>query len=826
MKYIIIGGGSATAAAHIRRNDETAEIILLEKSEYIPYANCGLPYYIGNVIKDQNELRLQSSDSFFNRFKIDVRTQNEVVGIYPEKKEITIKNEKGETYTESYDKLLISTQAKSIIPVIEGVNLEGVFLLQTIQDANEIKNYIQTKNVKNAVILGADFAGLEIAENLQNLGIQVSIIDKCKQTNHVLDLPMANILYEHLLEKGIDLYLDNEVQEIFKEQHSLKITLNNEKSVITDMIVLATNKIPDTKLAEQTGIKLGETGGILVDAYLQTSFENIYAVGNAVEFPHPLTKKPCLNFTPNPSNRQATIAADNMVFGNAIHYEGAIGTTIAKVFDRVGAATGLNASKLNQLNIPFESIYIHEYSHAECYPDAKPLSVKITFDKKNGKLYGGQVVGVECVDTRIDQITVIIKKGGTIADLMQLEQAYSPEFSTIKDPICIAGYAANNVITGKMPAFYWLDIDKFNKNNVNIFDVRTKDEFDLGAIENAKNISLDDLRNRMHEIPKDKPLYVYCATGRRGYFAQQILLKNGFKEVYNLTGGIKTYHYATQPLIQQGEKNNPQQKLIEENSPAYGQKVVYNTAMSPAKIMKKINASGLQCPGPILKLKSAIDQLGEGETVEITATDPAFRKDVEAWTNTTGNSLLSNTIENGNYIAIVQKGGNRLANKIETSDSSDKGKTIILFSDSLDKAIATFVLANGAAATGKKVTLFFTFWGLNVIKKVDKPKVKKDFFGKMFSIMLPSNSLKLKLSKFNMFGIGAKMMRHIMKKKGIESLETLRQQAIDQGVEFIACEMSMNAMGIDPEELLDNVTVGGVATYMGWADKANVNLFI
>ncbi len=815
MKYVIIGRGIATAA-RIRRNDETAEIMLLEKNEYIAYGNCGLPYYIGGIIQDKDELLLEPYDWFSNRYNIDIRTKSEVIKVDPQKKVITVKNDKGDIYTESYDKLLIATEATPIVPSIEGVDFPAIFTLQNVKDSDAIKNYIQTKQVKNAVIVGAGFVGIEMTESFHNLGIHVSIIEKSKQAHHALDYSMGSILHAHLLEKGVDLFLDNEVLAFSREQNRLKIQLEGGKELTTDMILLTVGVEPDTKLAEQAGIELGEIGGIRVDSYMQTSVKDIYAIGDAVEYPHPLTGKPWLSFMANSASRQAIVAADNMVFGNTTTYEGSIGTSITKVFDMVGAATGLNEKKMTESGIPFQSIYVQEFSHAGCYPAATPLYIKLIFDIEKGRLYGGQIVGFEGVDKRIDQIALIIKRKGAIDDLVKSEQAYAPPFSSVKDPIAMAGYVAKNVVTGKMPVVQWHEIDTLDRNKVQILDVRTKDEFELGAIIGAMNIPLDDLRSRMDEVLKDKPLYVYCKTGHRGYLAQQILLKNGFKKVYNLTGGERIYQSATTPAIKQGDKNNSKQDV---------EKVINNSVPTSWEVVKKIDASGLQCPGPILKLKSAIDQIKEGEALEIISTDPAFHRDVEAWTSTTGNPLLSNIIENGKYIATVQKAGKKPDNEMAIS-SSGKGKTIIVFSDNLDRAIATFVLANGAAATGEKVTLFFTFWGLNVIKKVKKPKVKKDFFGKMFTIMLPSSSLKLKLSKFNMFGIGAKMMRHIMKKKGIESVEELRQQALGQGVEFIACEMSMNAMGIQPEELLDEVTVGGVATYIGWADKSNINLFI
>ena len=433
------------------------------------------------------------------------------------------------------------------------------------------------------------------------------------------------------------------------------------------------------------------------------------------------------------------------------------------------------------------------------------------FHPKTGKLYGAQSVGYDGVDKRIDQIALLIKQGGTVYDLIRLEHAYAPPFSSAKDPIAIAGYVASNIISGAMPAITWRDLLATDRSSVKLLDVRTAEEFSFGSLPGAVNIPLDDLRERMQELPKDKEIIVFCAVGLRGYLAQRILRGHGYMAVRNLIGGYKTFATANAPV---GKPNLPY------NEP----KNLDTQAMTTEIKTVKIDACGLSCPGPIMKVKQAIDSIADGERIEITSTDAGFARDAQAWCNTTGNVLISNVEEKGRYTVVIEKGSPK-ACQVKTS-CDGKGKTLIMFSDDLDKALATFVLANGAAATGQKVSIFFTFWGLNVIKKERKPSVAKDIFGKMFGMMLPSSSKKLHLSKMSMMGMGDKMMRHIMKKKNIDSLEALRQQAIDNGVEFIACQMSMDVMGVAREELLDNVTIGGVATYMERADQANVNLFI
>ncbi len=815
MKHVIVGGvaGGATAAARIRRIDESAEIILLEKGKHISYANCGLPYYIGGEIEEREKLFLQTPQSFGTRFKVDVRVENEVVSIDKDKKEVLIRRGDSSTYTESYDRLLLSPGASPVRPPIKGIDSEGIFTLRNVTDTDKIKHYITSRKVQNAVVVGAGFIGLEMAENLHHAGAEVTIVEMNNQVMTPVDFSMAAHVHQHLIQKNINLYLEIGAERFERRGDKIDVYLTNKEIITTDIVILSIGVRPDIQLAKTTDIKVGETGGIWVDEYLQTSVKDIYAVGDAIEFPHPITGKPWLNYLANPANRQGRIVADNMVFGNKYKYEGAIGTSIAKVFDMTVASTGLAGKKLKQLGIPYISSTTHSNSHAGYYPNALPLSIKLMFSPEDGRILGASVVGYDGVDKRIDQIALLIKKQGTINDLIELEHAYAPPYSSAKDPIAIAGYVASNILNGIMPIITWRDISHLARETSVLIDVRTKSEYDMGTIRGALNIPVDELRERLDEIPKNKDIIIFCQIGLRGYLAHKILTQNGFKNVKNLSGGYKTYSIATAPI------SHIEPKIIKDGKAELDEQ---NTKVE-IKTMK-INACGLQCPGPILKLKNAVDEVSVGQRIEISSTDAGFARDAQAWCNSTGNELISSEAEKGIYTITIEKGAKNCS--IVKTSCDDKGKTIIVFSDDLDKALATMVLANGAAATGEKVTLFFTFWGLNVIKKVNKPKVDKDIFGKMFSMMLPSHSKKLSLSKMSMLGAGDKMMRHIMKKRNIESLEALTAQALANGVEFIACQMSMDVMGVNKEELIDEVTIGGVATYMERADNANVNLFI
>lgn len=811
MKHLIIGGvaGGATAAARIRRADENAEIILIEKGKYISYANCGLPYYIGGTIVEREKLFVQTPESFGCRFNVDVRVENEAIEIDTTNKYVQIRKVDGTLYQENYDKLLLSPGSIPVRPALKGIDLKGIFTLKDVEDTDRIKVFMNTHDVKNAVVIGGGFIGLEMAENLYKVGLKVSIIEMANQVMAPVDFSIASHVHHHLMDKGVNLYLGKSVEYFEKRGDHIKVFFGNEESIEVDLVLLSIGVRPATKLASDAGIELGNRG-IKVNSYLETSVKDIYAVGDAIEFTHPLTGEPWLNYLAGPANRQARIVGDNMVFGNKKEYEGAIGTSIAKVFDITVGSTGLPAKRLKMAGINYESSTTWNASHAGYYPCAFQLTTKLIFDPETGKLYGAQCVGHDGVDKRIDELALIIKHGGTVYDLQQLEQSYAPPFNAAKDPIAIAGYVAGNIINGTMPIIHWRDIACIDFNKTMLIDVRTAAEYELGTIDGAINIPLDNLRNCLSEIPINRDIILFCAVGLRGYIAQRILMGCGYRNVKNLSGGYRTYVLATQKI-----ENNKDFNKMEE----YSENVQSNII--------KLDACGLQCPGPILKVKQAVDQMDNGQQVEVTATDAGFLRDAKAWCQSTGNTVVSNIQDNGIYTVVIEKGKSSCC--LETavvSSMPNKNKTLIMFSDDLDRAIATFVLANGAAATGHKVSIFFTFWGLNVIKKEHKPQVKKDFFGKMFGWMLPSSSKKLKLSQMSMLGIGDRLMRYIMCKKNISSLEELRQQAIDNGVEFIACQMTMDMMGIAKEELLDGVTIGGVATYMQRAENANVNLFI
>ena len=814
MNYLIIGGvaGGATVAARLRRMDEKANIVLFERGKYVSYANCGLPYYIGDTINNREKLFVQTVKGFTDRFRIDIRTEQEVTAIRPDKKEVEVKNlSTGEIYTETYNKLVLSPGAEPLRPGIEGIGSKKIFTLRNVPDTDTIKNYINIEKPKHAIVVGGGFIGLEMAENLHDLGIQVDVVEMANQVMAPLDFSMAAIVHQQLTDKGVGLHLEDGVSRFEEKDGGVTVHLRSGKQIATDMVLLSIGVRPETKLAKDAGLAIGERGGIAVNDYMQTSDADIYALGDAVEVRHLVTGQPALIPLAGPANKQGRIVADNIVFGNKKKYPGSIGTSIAKVFDLTVAAAGANAKLLQQNNIPYISSYTHGASHAGYYPGAVPLSIKILFAPENGKLLGAQIVGFNGVDKRIEMLAQVIQRGGTVHDLAELEHAYAPPYSSAKDPVNMAGFVAENILNKKSRIIQWRELAELPADTIRI-DVRTHDEYKLGTIPGFINIPVDELREHLDELPKEKPIVVTCAVGLRGYLAYRILVQNGFKHVRNLSGGYKTWSVATAPI-----------KEIVSHKPEIPESTSYGNSDSQINLLK-VDACGLMCPGPVMQLKKNYEALKIGEQLQITATDQAFGKDVTSWCKMTGAELVALENKNGVVAATIRK--QEKTASCEISRNNADNKTLIVFSDDLDKALASFVIANGAASTGKKVTMFFTFWGLNVIKKQHKPTVTKDIFGKMFGWMLPTHSGKLKLSKMNMGGAGSWMMRLIMKRKRIDSLESLIQQAIDNGVEMIACTMSMDVMGVQKEELMDNVTLGGVASYLERAEEANVNLFI
>lgn len=542
MKYLIVGAvaGGASTAARLRRLDEHAEIIIFEKGEYISYANCGLPYYIGNVIKDRNNLFVQTAASFNQRFNIDVRVKTEVLSIDAKNKVVIARNQNTlEEYEETYDKLVLSPGAEPLRPPLPGINNEGIFTLRNVTDTDYIKAYVDAHKAGKAVVIGAGFIGLEMAENLHHLGMEVSVIEMGNQILAPVDFAVAAEVQQHIRSKGIDLRLSTTVAGFEKENGQLKVLIKDNEPIEADVVILSIGVRPDTKLALGAELKLGSAKGIWVNEFLQTSNEDIYAVGDAIEFTNPITGMSMSTYLAGPANKQGRICANNIVNGNKEKYKGAINTAIVKVFDMTVATAGTASKHLSSAGIEHIVSTTHSGSHAGYFPGANQMTIQIAFEPKYGKLLSAQIAGYDGVDKRMELLSQAIKHGDTIYDLMEIEHAYAPPFSSAKDPVNIAGFVAENILSNKMKVVYWNEIMQ-HENEV-LIDVRTEQEYNAAHIPGAINIPVDELRNRITEIPNAENIVLYCAVGQRGYLASRILLQHGFSNIYNLSGGFNTW---------------------------------------------------------------------------------------------------------------------------------------------------------------------------------------------------------------------------------------------------------------------------------------------
>lgn len=808
-KIIVVGGvaGGASTATRLRRLDENSEIIIFERGEYVSFANCGLPYYIGDVIQNRESLLVQTPESLKVRFNLDVRVNSEVIEVNEKEKKVKVKTKNGEEYEENFDFLVLAPGAKPIFPAIKGIENKKIFTLRNINDMDKIKAEIKNKNVKKATVVGGGYVGVETAENLKHLGIDTTLIEAAPNILAPFDSEISNILEYELVNNGINLMTSEKVIEFEEDKNEINIKLESGKIVATDMVILSIGVSPDTKFLQNSGINLGERGHILVNEKLETNIDGIYALGDSIIVKNYITNQDVAIPLAGPANRQGRIVAGNIV-GRDEKYKGSLGTAIIKIFELIGASTGLNERNLKQLNISYEKIYLHPNNHAAYYPGATPISIKALYDKENRQILGAQAVGINGVDKFIDVIATSIKFRATIDDLTELELAYAPPFLSAKSPANMLGFIGQNIEDNLLEQVFMLDLKDYNKKEITILDVREELELIGGSLKNSVNIPLSELRKRYIELPKDKEIWTYCAVGLRGYIAARFLTQKGYK-VKNLAGGIEI---EEKELI----KTQEETFLSKENSH-------YNVDREE----EYLDLSGLSCPGPLVKIKEKIDELQKNEKLKVKVSDPGFYNDIQAWSKVTKNSLLSLNKKDGIIYAILQKGKSSKTaikeqeNKIIEDNSN---MTIVVFSGDLDKAIAAFIIANGALTMGKKVTMFFTFWGLSILKK--KNLTKKSFIEKMFAMMLPKNSQDLPVSKMNFFGIGAKMIRNVMKKKNIMSLEELMEKAKDSGINITACTMSMDVMGISEEELIDGINYGGVGQYLGEAEKSNNNLFI
>lgn len=547
MKIVIVGGvaGGATAAARLRRLDETAEIVVFERSGFVSYANCGLPYYIGGVIEDQEELTLQTPESFYERFRVQMKVHHEVTAIDRSAKTVTVRNlATGEVFQEFYDKLLLAPGARPTQPALPGVGLDRLFTLRTVEDTLRIRRFVDTQHPKSVVLAGGGFIGLELAENLRERGLDVTIVQRPKQLMTPFDADMAALIHREVRAHGVRLALGHTVEGFAESEGGVQVLLKDEQPLQADMVILAIGVTPDSRLAAEAGLELGLKGSILVNDRMQTSDPDIYAVGDAVQVNHFVTGQPALIALAGPANKQGRIAADNMAGGDS-RYKGSQGSSVLKIFDLTAAATGLNEAAARRAGLDVEAVVLSPMNHAGYYPGGRVMTMKVLFERRTGKLLGAQIVGSDGVDKRIDVLATAIRAGMTAADLTELDLAYAPPYSSAKDPVNMAGYMMENLLTGKVKQFRLDELATLPRDgSVTLLDTRTTGEYSRGHADGFINLPLDELRDRLSELDPAKPVYVMCQSGLRSYLACRILTQHGFT-CYNFAGGYRFYEAVT-----------------------------------------------------------------------------------------------------------------------------------------------------------------------------------------------------------------------------------------------------------------------------------------
>ena len=803
MKTIIIGGvaAGASAAARLRRLDESMEIILLERGPSISYANCGLPYHLGGVIPERSSLFVMPEKKFRSWFQVDIRTENEALSLDRGKKTVRIRRADGSEYEESYDKLLLATGAHPAELNLPGADDPRIHPLWTIPDLDALMSLVQEKP-KNAVVIGGGFIGLEAAENLAGRGIHVTLIQHSDHVLPTLDREMAYLLAVELIANGVDLRLNAELTEFRKDGEKLTVCLKDGSLLPADLVISSVGVRPNSELARAAGLELGARGHIIVNEHLQTSDPDIYAAGDVVEVVDRVSGEKTAIPLAGPANKQGRIAADNIA-GRSRAYPGSFGTSVIKIGSLTAASVGWTEAKLKKAGRKYHKIYTHPSSNASYYPGGEQIHLKLLFDPE-GRILGAQGVGAKGVDKRIDVIATAMQSNRTAPELASLELAYAPPYNSAKDPVNFLGMIAENVLD-KMTELAYADA---LPESAQIIDVREEAEHRLGAIPGAINLPLGQIRSRLKELDRSRELIVSCQVGLRGYLAERILKQNGFR-VRNLSGGYLTWKFTHAPLPAPKPVASEKDKTVSAELP----------------VARKLDVRTLACPGPVVRLKEEIESMKEGETLQLSAAG-SFAPDLDAWIRSSGNELLRMSRGDGGVQALIRKAGK--ADNAEKAGTAEKEQraAIVLFSNDLDKAMAALIIACGMAAAGRKVGIFFTFWGLSVLRRNPAPQVEKGFLSRMFGWMLPKGASKLKLSKMNMGGVGTAMMKKVMASQNVTSLPELMKQAKALGVRFVACEMAMNVMGMTAEELEYVDEIAGVASFVDMAKEGGNTLFI
>lgn len=828
MKLVVVGGvaAGASVAARARRLDENAEILVLERGHHVSFANCGLPYHVGEVIKDRSRLLLQTPQSLRESLNIDVRVGAEVTAIDPTAREITVREvDSGRTYTETYDSLALCPGAEPVRPPLPGIDHPAVEVLRRVGDMDRIKARVDAalaaqkagrRDRVHAVVVGAGYIGLEMAENLHHRGVSVDVIELADQILPPVDREISVPVEQHLRNRGIGVHLSTAAAGFAAlEDERVRVELTNSTSIDADVVILAAGVRPSVGLATKAGLAIGERGGIQVDTHMRTSDPHIWAAGDAVETAHPVLPGQHLAPLAGPANRQARVAAEN-ICGRDTEYQSTQGTSIVKVFDMVAGGTGATERQLITHGIDYRAVHLHPSGHAGYYPGTSLMHLKVLFSPADGRVLGAQASGFDGVDKRLDLLAMAVRAGLTVYDLENQELAYAPPFGSAKDPVNMAGFVAANVLRGDLTLWYAHDYPVATEG-ARLVDVRTPEEFNTWHISGAENVPLATFRAASAEWDPNQPVRLYCAVGFRSYLAHRILVQRGFVDVATLSGGSTTFRashdiepesYAAMPPLE-----------------SYAEAATFAAAPAPGTAsLIELDCTGLACPGPIMKLAEAMTGANAGDEVRVTVSDPGFALDAPAWASKNGHRLVALTPAGPGFVATLRKGA---ADPVRATASSAAPKTsMVVFSGDLDKVIAAFIIANGAVAMGEEVSMFFTFWGLNALRRTDPPRRDRKAMEKMFGAMMPRGADKLTLSQMHMGGAGTAMIRKVMRDHAVPTLPSLIASAQDGGARLIGCTMTMDLLGIAESDLIDGVELGGVATFLGEAQESGTTLFI
>ncbi len=823
MKIVVVGGVAAgmSIAARARRLDEFADIVVFERGHHVSFANCGLPYHIGETIKDRSRLLLQTPQSLHETLDVDVRTGVEVLSIDRAAQTVRARVlDTGEEYDEPYDALALAPGASPFRPKLPGIDLDSVLVLRRIGDMDVIKAAVdgqgdksRTGGVKHAVVIGAGYIGLEMAENLHERGVTVEVVEMADQIMPPLDHEMTRAMEKYIAAHGVTLHLKTAAAAFtLKPNGRTQVELKNNTFIETDLVIMAAGVRPAAELAEAAGLELGPRGGIAVDAHMRTSDPKIWAAGDAVEVHHAVLPGTWSIPLAGPANRQGRVAAEN-ICGRDTTFDSVQGTSVVKVFEMVAGGTGASEKQLVAAQIPYLTVATHPHGHAGYYPGTAMMHVKVLFSPDTGAILGAQVAGFDGVDKRLDVFSTAIRAGMTVHDLEHLELAYAPPFGSAKDPVNMAGFVASNVLSGDLELWYAQDYPEATEG-ARLIDVRGPDEFAIWHIPGAENVPLKTLRTASEDWDRATPIRLYCAVGFRSYLAYRSLVQRGFTDLKTLSGGSTTFRafHDVEPTAL--ESTLPMISYAEEASQPHA---------GPTGVVVDLDCTGLACPGPIMRLTKTMLTLAPGDEVLAHVSDPGFALDAPAWASRNGHQVIEMTPEGPGFAARFRKGGALLSGP--ASRMKDK-KSFVVFSGELDKLLAAFIIANGSVAMGDEVSMFFTFWGLNALKRADAPKAEKSALERAFGVMMPSGPDSLPLSTMNMLGGGPAMIKKVMREHNVPSLTELIGAAQASGVRMVACTMTMDLLGIREEDLIDGVELGGVATFLGEANESNGRFFI